>query len=87
MNLPPLGLIGHRWWNGSERMMQAREFKNSVPVSGLVVTKLDGTAKGGVMFALAEARLTDSLYRGRRATDDLRPFDAKAYVEAIFDAA
>ena len=38
---------------GQNALMQAREFKNSVPVSGLVVTKLDGTAKGGVMFALA----------------------------------
>ena len=73
---------------GQNALMQAREFKNSVPVSGLVVTKLDGTAKGGVMFALArELDLPIHFIGVGEQLDDLRPFDAKAYVEAIFDAA
>ena len=73
---------------GQNALMQAREFKNSVPVSGLVVTKLDGTAKGGVMFALArELGLPINFIGVGEQLDDLRPFDAKAYVEAIFDAA
>ena len=73
---------------GQNALMQAREFKNSVPVSGLVVTKLDGTAKGGVMFALARELGLPIHYIGvGEQLDDLRPFDAKAYVEAIFDAA
>ena len=73
---------------GQNALMQAREFRNSVPVSGLVVTKLDGTAKGGVMFALARELGLPIHYIGvGEQLDDLRPFDAKAYVEAIFDAA
>ena len=73
---------------GQNALMQAREFKTSVPVSGLVVTKLDGTAKGGVMFALARELGLPIHYIGvGEQLDDLRPFDAKAYVEAIFDAA
>ena len=73
---------------GQNALMQAREFKNSVPVSGLVVTKLDGTAKGGVMFALARELGLPIHYIGVcEQLDDLRPFDAKAYVESIFDAA
>ena len=73
---------------GQNALMQAREFKSSVPVSGLVVTKLDGTAKGGVMFALArELGLPIHFIGVGEQLDDLRPFDAKAYVEAIFDAA
>ena len=73
---------------GQNALMQAREFKNSVPVSGLVVTKLDGTAKGGVMFALArELGLPIHFIGVGEQLDDLRPFDAKAYVDAIFDAA
>jgi len=73
---------------GQNALMQAREFKNSVPVSGLVVTKLDGTAKGGVMFALArELGLPIHFIGVGEQLEDLRPFDAKAYVEAIFDAA
>ena len=73
---------------GQNALVQAREFKNSVPVSGLVVTKLDGTAKGGVMFALArELDLPIHFIGVGEQLDDLRPFDAKTYVEAIFDAA
>ena len=73
---------------GQNALVQAREFKNSVPVSGLVVTKLDGTAKGGVMFALArELDLPIHFIGVGEQLDDLRPFDAKAYVEAIFDTA
>jgi fused signal recognition particle receptor len=71
---------------GQNALAQAREFKRSVPVSGLIVTKLDGTAKGGVMFALARELALPIHFIGVGETlDDLRPFDATSFVDAIFD--
>jgi len=71
---------------GQNALAQAREFKRSVPVSGLIVTKLDGTAKGGVMFALARELALPIHFIGVGETlDDLRPFDAASFVDAIFD--
>ena len=71
---------------GQNALAQAREFKRSVPVSGLIVTKLDGTAKGGVMFALArELGLPIHFIGVGETLDDLRPFDAASFVDAIFD--
>jgi fused signal recognition particle receptor len=73
---------------GQNALAQAREFKRSVPVSGLIVTKLDGTAKGGVMFALARELALPIHFIGVGETlDDLRPFDATSFVDAIFDDA
>lgn len=71
---------------GQNALAQAREFKQAVPVSGLIVTKLDGTAKGGVMFALGrELDLPIHFIGVGEALDDLRPFDATSFVDAIFD--
>lgn len=73
---------------GQNALAQAREFKRSVPVSGLIVTKLDGTAKGGVMFALARELALPIHFIGVGETlDDLRSFDATSFVDAIFDEA
>lgn len=72
---------------GQNALSQARQFNQSVPLTGLTVTKLDGTARGGVLFALA-AELEGVAIRfigvGESA-EDLRPFDAAEFVDALFE--
>ena len=71
---------------GQNAMIQAHEFKNSVNVSGITLTKMDGTAKGGVIFAISEATGLPIRYVGMGENmDDLREFRAKDFVEALFD--
>lgn len=72
---------------GQNAISQVREFINTVGVTGLVVTKLDGTAKGGVVFALAREFGLPIRYvgLGERA-DDLRVFDPQAFVDGILPA-
>ena len=61
-----------------------REFSKKVQVTGLVVTKLDGTAKGGVVFALAREFGIPIRYAGiGERPEDLRVFDAEAFVDAL----
>ena len=68
-------------------MNQARQFHEAVGVSGIVLTKLDGTAKGGVIFAVAEQMKLPIRFIGvGEGIDDLRPFDAGDFVEALFVA-
>jgi len=71
---------------GQNALSQAREFQKAVDVSGLVLTKLDGTAKGGVIFALAQQLKIPIRYVcvGEKI-DDLRPFSAKEFVTALFE--
>ncbi len=65
--------------------MQA--FDDALGVTGLVLTKLDGTAKGGAIAAIAQARPIPVRYIGvGEGLDDLRPFDATDFVEAVFVA-
>jgi fused signal recognition particle receptor len=72
---------------GQNAISQAREFLKSVNVSGIAITKLDGTARGGVVFAIAsELRIPIRFIGVGEKVDDLRPFEARNFVEAIFDS-
>jgi fused signal recognition particle receptor len=69
---------------GQNGLQQAREFTKAVPVTGVVLTKLDGTAKGGVALGIRRALSVPIRYVGvGEAADDLLPFDASAYVDGL----
>jgi fused signal recognition particle receptor len=69
---------------GQNALSQLRQFNAAVGVTGLVVTKLDGTAKGGVVFALAREFGIPIRYAGiGERPEDLREFDAEAFVDAL----
>lgn len=69
---------------GQNALSQARSFHEATPVTGVVVTKLDGTAKGGMVLTIAaEMGLPIKLIGIGEGMDDLRPFEAEAFVEAI----
>lgn len=71
---------------GQNAMSQAKLFKEAVGVSGISLTKLDGTAKGGIIFAIAKQLDLPIRYIGvGEQVDDLRPFKAKEFVSALFD--
>ena len=70
---------------GQNAVQQARTFAASVPLTGLVVTKLDGTAKGGVVVAVHEALDIPVKFIGTgEAAEDLHQFDAAEFAEAMF---
>jgi len=70
---------------GQNGLVQAREFMAASGASGIVLTKLDGTAKGGVAVAIAHDLKLPIRYIGvGEGLDDLLPFDAGAYVDALF---
>lgn len=70
---------------GMNAMNQAREFNKSVPLTGLVVTKLDGTSKGGMVVAIQkELGLPVKFIGLGEQADDLQPFDAKQFARALF---
>lgn len=71
---------------GQNAITQAREFRSVVNVSGIILTKLDGTARGGVIFAIAHQMDLPIHYVGiGEQIDDLRPFNAEQFVDALFD--
>ena len=71
---------------GQNAVQQARTFAASVPLTGLVVTKLDGTAKGGVVVAVHEALDIPVKFIGTgEAAEDLHVFDAAEFAEALFE--
>ncbi len=71
---------------GQNALSQASEFHNAVGVSGITLTKLDGTAKGGVIFAIAKALGLPIRFIGvGEQAEDLREFEADAFVDALFD--
>ena len=71
---------------GQNAINQAREFRHAVGVTGLVLSKLDGTAKGGVLFALARATGLPIRFIGvGEKLEDLRPFQAEEFVQALFE--
>ena len=72
---------------GQNAVQQAKMFTAAVPVTGLVVTKLDGTARGGIVVAVHEAhRRAGEVPRRRRGGDDLVPFDAAAFARELLGA-
>jgi fused signal recognition particle receptor len=72
---------------GQNGLVQAREFMSAGGVNGLILTKLDGTAKGGVAVAIAhELKLPIRFIGVGEGVDDLVPFDADDYVRALFEA-
>jgi fused signal recognition particle receptor len=72
---------------GMNALNQAREFHKMVPLTGLVVTKLDGTSKGGMVVAIQrELGLPIKFIGLGEQPDDLQPFDAKQFAEALFAA-
>lgn len=74
--------------SGQNAVAQAEHFARAVPLTGLVVTKLDGTAKGGVVIAVREACDVPVKFVGVGETEgDLQPFDPGAFVEAMFGPA
>ena len=71
---------------GQNAVNQVIAFDDALGVTGLIVTKLDGTAKGGVLAALASNRPIPVRYIGvGESIDDLRPFNARAFVDALID--
>jgi fused signal recognition particle receptor len=70
---------------GSNALHQAREFHQALGVTGLIVTKLDGTVKGGIVVAIARELKIPVLFIGLgEQLDDLQPFDPKQFAEALF---
>ena len=72
---------------GQNAVTQVKAFDDALGVTGLVLTKLDGTAKGGAIAAIAKARPIPVRYIGvGEGVDDLRPFNAREFVDAVFAA-
>ncbi|KZY38177.1 hypothetical protein A3729_26825 [Oleiphilus sp. HI0043] len=71
---------------GQNALSQAQVFQQAVGVSGISLTKLDGTAKGGIIFAIAKQLGLPIRFIGvGEQIDDLRPFEADEFVAALFD--
>ena len=69
---------------GQNGLIQAKQFRESAGVTGIVLTKLDGSAKGGIVIAIArEMGLPVKFVGLGEGIEDLRPFDARSYVEAL----
>jgi fused signal recognition particle receptor len=70
---------------GQNALSQARLFKNELGITGLILTKLDGTAKGGIVVAISEELQLPVRYIGiGEGLDDLQPFDAEQFARALF---
>ncbi len=71
---------------GQNALAQAEHFQEWVGVSGITLTKLDGTAKGGIIFAIAKKLGLPIRFIGvGEAVEDLRPFEAESFIDALFD--
>jgi len=71
---------------GQNAISQAQSFTDAVNLTGLALTKLDGTARGGVIFALARKLGIPVRFIGvGEQVDDLRPFEADTFVDALLD--
>ena len=71
---------------GQNAVNQAREFKNVTNITGIVLTKLDGTAKGGIVIAIKnELGIPVKFIGVGEGIDDLQPFNAREFADGIFD--
>lgn len=71
---------------GQNAIIQAKEFSKYADLTGLIITKLDGTAKGGVIFQVCTEQKVPVKYIGvGEGIDNLQSFDSKSYVEALFE--
>ena len=71
---------------GQNAVVQAKEFKNAADISGLVLTKLDGTAKGGIVISIKrELGIPVKFIGVGEKVDDLQPFSAEEFVTALFE--
>jgi fused signal recognition particle receptor len=71
---------------GQNGLIQARQFGGAAPLTGLALTKLDGTAKGGIVFAVAEAlKIPVKLVGVGEKIEDLIDFDAEDFVRALLE--
>lgn len=71
---------------GQNALMQANEFSKYTDITGLIITKLDGTAKGGSIFQICNQKNIPVRYIGvGEGIEDLQTFDPKNFVDAIFD--
>ncbi|MBQ4350173.1 MAG: signal recognition particle-docking protein FtsY, partial [Clostridia bacterium] len=69
---------------GQNAVMQAKKFKEAADITGLVLTKLDGTSKGGAVFSIKdEIDLPVKFIGVGEQIDDMQPFDAKMFVDAL----
>ncbi len=72
--------------NGQNALQQAQLFRDAMPVSGIVLTKLDGTAKGGIVLGIVDEQKLPIRFIGiGERVEDLREFEATSFVEALFD--
>ncbi|MDF2868123.1 MAG: ftsY [Gammaproteobacteria bacterium] len=72
---------------GQNALIQAKQFHEAVGVTGIAITKLDGTAKGGIVFTIANQLQLPIRYIGAgEGIDDLREFNAEEFVKALFEA-
>ena len=71
---------------GQNAVNQAKEFKNAANITGLVLTKLDGTAKGGIVFSIKKELDIPVKYIGvGEKVDDMQPFSSEEFVKALFE--
>jgi len=71
---------------GQNAVNQAREFKNAAGITGIVLTKLDGTARGGVVLAIREDLDVPVKFIGvGEGVDDLQPFDPAEFTKGLFE--
>lgn len=69
---------------GQNALMQVKQFHEAMGLTGIIITKLDGTAKGGILFSIAQEFKIPCYFIGiGEGVDDLRPFDPKSFVQAI----
>jgi fused signal recognition particle receptor len=72
--------------SGQNGLIQARTFKQAVDIDGIILTKMDGTAKGGIIMQIVRELQVPVRFIGvGESVDDLKPFDAEEFISALFD--